>query len=182
MGDHGHNDNNLFSLPTNGYNGHFGYVSSYKITLSSILTKIFLSLDAGDSCNGSKTQSATTTESNTPENTVRMDGIDGTNRLQQPKKYNFTIGDNGELILTDSESPSSRVSSVLNNKKFFGLVENLKESEIVKTAITLKVEDEGEFIVQALSNLSVCIKYGNGQVPSKNFKWVLIPSELEKEV
>lgn len=119
MGDHGHNDNNLFSLPTNGYNGHFGYVSSYKITLSSILTKIFPSLDAGDSCNGSKTQSATTTESNTPENTVRMDGIDGTNRLQQPKKYNFTIGDNGELILTDSESPSSRVSSVLNNKKFF---------------------------------------------------------------
>ncbi|XP_063699952.1 CLIP-associating protein isoform X4 [Culicoides brevitarsis] len=131
MGDHGHNENNLFSLPTNGYNGHFG-------------------LDTGDSCNGSKTQSATTTESNTPENTVRMDGMDGTR--QQPKKHNFTIGDNGELVLTDK---------------------NLKESEIVKTAITLKVEDDAEFIVQSLSNLAVCIKYGNGEVPSKNFKALL---------
>uniref|UniRef100_A0A336M1C0 CSON009687 protein n=1 Tax=Culicoides sonorensis TaxID=179676 RepID=A0A336M1C0_CULSO len=133
MGDHGHNENNLFSLPTNGYNGHFG-------------------LDAGDSCNGSKTQSATTTESNTPENTVRMDGIDGPSRLQQPKKHNFIISDNGELLLTDK---------------------NLKESEIVKAAITLKIEDDGEFIVQTLSNLSVCIKYGNGQIPSKNFKALL---------
>lgn len=53
---------------------------------------------------------------------------------------------------------------------FLCLPENLKESEIVKTAITLKAEDDAEFIVQALSNLSVCIKYGNGQVPSKNFK------------
>lgn len=60
-------------------------------------------MEAGDSCNGSKTQSCTTTESNTPENTVRMDGIDGTGRMQQPKKHNFTFGDNGELILTDSK-------------------------------------------------------------------------------
>lgn len=48
--------------------------------------------------------------------------------------------------------------------------ENLKESEIVKAAIALNVEDDDEFIVQALSNLSVCIKYGNGQMLSKNFK------------
>lgn len=50
-------------------------------------------MEKDDSCNGSKTQSATTTESNTPENTVRLDNIPSN------KSQNFHIGDNGELIL-----------------------------------------------------------------------------------
>lgn len=61
-------------------------------------------MDTGDSCNGSKTQSATTTESNTPENTVRLDGMDGMSRIGQTKTHNFIIEDNGELLLTDSKS------------------------------------------------------------------------------
>lgn len=32
-------------------------------------------MDKDDSINGSKTQSATTTESNTPENTIRMENM-----------------------------------------------------------------------------------------------------------
>jgi hypothetical protein len=46
-----------------------------------------------DSVNGSKTQSATTTESNTPENTIRMDAM-GT----KTSSINFTI-ENNEVVL-----------------------------------------------------------------------------------
>lgn len=47
--------------------------------------------DKDDSVNGSKTQSAATTESNTPENTIRVEGMV---RASQ----NFTI-DNNEVVL-----------------------------------------------------------------------------------
>lgn len=53
-----------------------------------------------DSCNGSKSQSATTTESNTPENTVRLDTIDANHKTLPSQKYvaNFTITVTGELM------------------------------------------------------------------------------------
>lgn len=53
-----------------------------------------------DSCNGSKSQSATTTESNTPENTVRLDTIDANHKTLPSQKYvaNFTITGTGELV------------------------------------------------------------------------------------
>lgn len=63
-----------FTLGTNGINGHFGF-------------------DKEDSCNGSKTQSATTTESNTPESTVRLDTMETKNN-----SLIYTLADNGELI------------------------------------------------------------------------------------
>jgi hypothetical protein len=56
----------------------------------------FSLLEKDDSCNGSKTQSATTTESNTPENTVRLDNIPSNRNL------NYHFAENGEMIL-DSE-------------------------------------------------------------------------------
>lgn len=67
---------------TNGYNGH-----------------ILGIVDKEDSCNGSKTQSATTTESNTPENTVRLDG-EMTARSSFAAKHsdNVTFLPNGELV------------------------------------------------------------------------------------
>lgn len=69
---------------SNGYNGH---------TLLS-------NADKDDSCNGSKTQSATTTESNTPENTVRMDNEINANRNTFTPKHsnNVTFLPNGELV------------------------------------------------------------------------------------
>lgn len=57
------------------------------------------SADKEDSCNGSKTQSATTTESNTPESTVRMDGeITARNSFTAKHSNNVTFLPNGELV------------------------------------------------------------------------------------
>lgn len=54
---------------------------------------------ADNSCNGSKTQSANTTESNTPENTVRMDGeITARSSFTAKHSNNVTFLLNGELV------------------------------------------------------------------------------------
>lgn len=50
------------------------------------------SLDKDDSVNGSKTQSAATTESNTPENTVRLDN------MSHKQSHNYHI-ENNEVVL-----------------------------------------------------------------------------------
>lgn len=57
-----------------------------------------LLIDRDDSINGSKTQSSATTESNTPENTVRLEN------MGQKAVPNFHI-ENNEVVL-ESESPS----------------------------------------------------------------------------
>lgn len=55
--------------------------------------------DKEDSCNGSKTQSAATTESNTPENTVRLDGeIITRSSFTAKHSNNVTFSEHGELI------------------------------------------------------------------------------------
>lgn len=55
--------------------------------------------DKEDSCNGSKTQSATTTESNTPESTVRIDGeIITRSSFTAKHSNNVTFLANGELV------------------------------------------------------------------------------------
>lgn len=67
---------------SNGYNGH-----------------ILSSIDKEDSCNGSKTQSTTTTESNTPENTVRLDAeMSARNSFTAKHSSNVTFLANGELV------------------------------------------------------------------------------------
>lgn len=74
--------NQVQQYSTNGYNGH-----------------AFSTIDTEDSCNGSKTQSATTTESNTPENTVRMDNELNTRSTFTAKhSSNVTFLSNGELV------------------------------------------------------------------------------------
>lgn len=71
---------------TNGYNGHL------------------MSLDKEDSCNGSKTQSTATTESNTPDNTVRIDSQQTINEVNQRiasglrHSNNVTFLPNGECV------------------------------------------------------------------------------------
>ncbi|XP_055625220.1 CLIP-associating protein isoform X2 [Toxorhynchites rutilus septentrionalis] len=123
-----------YSLAPNGLNGHLG-------------------LEKDDSCNGSKTQSATTTESNTPENTVRLDGIDiGHKSLaQQQRHHSYTYMDTGELIVESG----------------------IKENDIIKVAIVLSHDTNPEKIVQVLENLQTCIRYGNCELPIKNFKAIM---------
>uniref|UniRef100_A0A1Q3FX57 Putative microtubule associated-protein orbit n=1 Tax=Culex tarsalis TaxID=7177 RepID=A0A1Q3FX57_CULTA len=123
-----------YPFSSNGFNGHLG-------------------LEKDDSCNGSKTQSATTTESNTPENTVRLDGIDMIHKTsaQQQRHHSYTFSDTGELIVEN----------------------DVKENDVVKAAIILSHDTSTEVIVQVLENLQTCIKYGNCEVPIKNFKAIM---------
>lgn len=53
---------------------------------------MYSSIDKDDSVNGSKTQSAATTESNTPENTVRLDN------MSHKVSHNYHI-ENNEVVL-----------------------------------------------------------------------------------
>lgn len=123
-----------YQFSSNGFNGHLG-------------------LEKDDSCNGSKTQSATTTESNTPENTVRLDGIDMIHKssTQQQRHHSYTFSETGELIIEN----------------------DVKENDVVKAAIILSHDTSTEVIVQVLENLQTCIKYGNCEVPIKNFKAIM---------
>lgn len=144
MGDHGmgggnamHSEQQYNVISSNGLNGHL------------------LLLDKEDSCNGSKTQSATTTESNTPESTVRLDAMEAMQNHKvstvQRHHQNFQIAENGEIILENGSS----------------------ESDIIKAAIVLNLETNAELIQQTLADLSVCIKSGNCELPNKNFKAIM---------
>lgn len=83
---------------SNGLNGHVGF-------------------EKDDSCNGSKTQSATTTESNTPENTVRLDGIDMNQKplVHSQRHHQHTFTNTGELVVDSG----------------------VKENDVIKAAIIL---------------------------------------------
>ncbi|XP_055308812.1 CLIP-associating protein isoform X8 [Sitodiplosis mosellana] len=121
-----------------GMNGHNGKYSSCG--------------DKEDSCNGSKTQSAATTESNTPENTVRIDGEILTRSTFTAKhSNNVTFLPTGELITE------------------WGA----KESEVMKEALALSTSLPHEQIVQTLADLSTCIKLGNCELPVKHFKAIM---------
>ncbi|KAL5286274.1 CLASP1 family protein [Megaselia abdita] len=129
MGDHGihpHHLENIGNISSNGLNGHIGF-------------------DNNDSCNGSKTQSATTTESNTPESTVRMD-------MQKPSSQLQYVGKstNGEIIF-----------------------QNTRESDVIKAAIVLHADTDPKHVQEVLNQLSICIKYGNCQLPNQNFKAII---------
>lgn len=134
MGDHLIQvDQYIYS--TNGFNGHIG-------------------LDKEDSCNGSKTQSATTTESNTPENTVRMDSMDSANKTITPHRRlpaPVTFTESGELVTE----------------------KGVRESDIIATAITLTQDTNQEIILTTLGQLSLCIAHGNCQLVIKNFKAIM---------
>uniref|UniRef100_A0A182SYS0 TOG domain-containing protein n=1 Tax=Anopheles maculatus TaxID=74869 RepID=A0A182SYS0_9DIPT len=88
----GHHGGVYGGMASNGMNGHIGASMGC--------------LEKDDSCNGSKTQSATTTESNTPENTVRLDSMDLAHKtiaqqqqMHQQSSRTYTFAENGELVL-----------------------------------------------------------------------------------
>ncbi|XP_021695277.1 CLIP-associating protein isoform X2 [Aedes aegypti] len=134
MGEVQIQNNENYILGSNGLNGHVG-------------------IDKDDSCNGSKTQSATTTESNTPENTVRLDSIDLNQKptIHSQRQHQYTLTDTGELIVEGG----------------------IKENDVIKAAIVLSHETSPETCVQVLENLQTCIKHGNCELPIKNFKAIM---------
>ena len=115
-------------------------------------------LGSASSCNGS---SKTTTESNTPENTVRGLEVGGgtgamTGNLGSSGVHNSSVvhsnaisyGADGQVIIE---------SSIL-------------ESDVVREALTLNADSNPEVVKAVLSNLAACVKFGNGEIPVKHFK------------
>ncbi|XP_035911784.1 CLIP-associating protein isoform X8 [Anopheles stephensi] len=136
----------MYGLASNGMNGHIGGGMG--------------GLEKDDSCNGSKTQSATTTESNTPENTVRLDSMDLAHKTiaqqqqqmhSQSSRLSYSVAENGELVLD----------------------KGVKENDVIKAAIVLTLQSAPETTKQVLENLQVCIKHGSCELPIKNFKAIM---------
>lgn len=138
------------ALAPNGFNGHLQYH------------------DQGqqDSCaslsSNSKTQSsANTTQSNTPESaTMRLDNLERERTTQNAKSptddakvitVSINMAENGELILAS----------------------NLMESEVVRVALTLTKDQPVELLQTSLTNLGICIKGGNCELPNKHFRSIM---------
>lgn len=150
----------------NGYNGHIGYVLIIIMIFfmkDELFDIVYISLDKEDSCNGSKTQSTATTESNTPENTIRLDSINSNNKtVTQKRRPNVTFDENGELITE----------------------KGIKEGEILQ--LTLNINADNAIInpdrtCHLLSQLSICITYGNCQLPIRNFKYDFKLYDINKQ-
>jgi CLIP-associating protein 1/2 len=122
------------------------------------------SIDRDDSINGSKTQSAATTESNTPENTVRLENMG-------QKAANYHI-ENNEVVLESKFSLVVVVPINEESNEYLCLTEGIRENEVIKQAIALAQNEnsEPEYMLQVLMNLMVCVKHGNCELPIKNFK------------
>ncbi|XP_020815964.1 CLIP-associating protein [Drosophila serrata] len=139
------------ALAPNGFNGHLQYHD----------------MGQQDSCaslsSNSKTQSsANTTQSNTPESaTMRLDNLERDRTVQNAKsplpsgdaKVSITlnVAENGELILAS----------------------DLMESEVVRVALTLTKDQPVEMLQTSLTNLGICIKGGNCELPNKHFRSIM---------
>lgn len=163
MGDH-QNDHFITGLPsTNGHNGHFGGLPAF---------------GGSDSCNGSKTQSTTTTESNTPENTVRLDAIDGdvnhkSKRSASQKSVDrFTIADNCEVITESELIVIYLCADNIDWNLVFRFSDGNLESDIIKSAMLITENTPTEVVKRVIDDLAVCVRNGNCDLPIKHFKWV----------
>lgn len=121
-----------------------------------------------DSVNGSKTQSTVTTESNTPDNTLRLDS------LAQKVGVNYTIED-GEVIIESKTNFTKRKHSAIHFHTIYFthlILEGIRESEVVKQTIAMANLDSynEEYAVTLMQNLKICIKFGNCEIENKHFK------------
>lgn len=147
-------ENQYNSLANNsnggGYNGHLS--------------------EALDSCasSNSKTQSATTTESNTPESTtMRLDG----NLLEQHHKMTASTLGSG-VGQTNSSSSSGANLKFAENGEII-LENGTQESEIIKVALNLTPDMPVPQVQTALINMGICIKSGNCELPNKHFRGIM---------
>lgn len=108
-----------------------------------------------NSYNGS---SKTTTESNTPENTVR--GPDG--MLMHVTPGAGAGGTSSSVVQSNAISIAADGSVIIDN--------TITENEVVKESLILNADSNPEHVKATLNNLAACVKYGNGQIPVKHFK------------
>ncbi|XP_034103036.1 CLIP-associating protein [Drosophila albomicans] len=135
------------SLAPNGYNGHH---LQYSIEQQLKREHLELTAQQDSLSSNSKTQSsANTTQSNTPESaTMRLDVAAPS---QPAVKISIDVAENGELILPC----------------------NLHESEVIRVALTLNKEMPVEQLQTSLTNLGICIRSGNCELPNKHFKSIM---------
>lgn len=147
------NQYNSMANNSNGGGGYNGHLS-----------------EALDSCtsSNSKTQSATTTESNTPESTtMRLDG----NLLNQHHKMTASALGSG---VAPTNSASASVVTLKYDDNGEVIFENgLHESEVMKVALNLTPDMPVPQVQNALKNLGICIKGGNCELPNKNFRVIM---------
>lgn len=134
--------------------------------------------DQQDSCasSNSKTQSATTTESNTPESTtMRLDA----NLLEQHQRMTTNIvlttatPNANTAVVGGTANHASRCNYTVASNGELLLENGLTESEIIRVACALKADMPVEQVQQALANLEICIKGGNCELPNKHFRAIM---------
>ncbi|XP_054732110.1 CLIP-associating protein-like [Anastrepha obliqua] len=134
--------------------------------------------DQQDSCasSNSKTQSATTTESNTPESTtMRLDA----NLLEQHQRMTTNVGlssattNSNTAVVSGTTHHGSRCNYTVASNGELVLESGLTESEIIRVACALKVDMPVEQLQQGLANLEICIKGGNCELPNKHFRAIM---------
>lgn len=136
------------SMAPNGYNGHH---LPYSIEQHLKRDHLELTAQQDSLSSNSKTQSsANTTQSNTPESaTMRLDTAPAP--VQPTATISLVMAENGELILPC----------------------NLHESDVVRIALTLNKDQSVEQLQTALTNLGICIRGGNCELPNKHFKSIM---------
>uniref|UniRef100_W8B9A7 CLIP-associating protein n=1 Tax=Ceratitis capitata TaxID=7213 RepID=W8B9A7_CERCA len=133
--------------------------------------------DQQDSCasSNSKTQSATTTESNTPESTtMRLDA----NLLEQHQRMTTNVlttatPNANTAVVGGTTHHNTRCNYTIASNGELVLENGLNESEIIRVSCALKPEMPVEQLQQALANLEICIKGGNCELPNKNFRAIM---------
>lgn len=137
------------SLAPNGYNGHH---LQYSIEQQLKREHLELTAQQDSLSSNSKTQSsANTTQSNTPESaTMRLDAAVAPT-VQPSVKVPIEIAENGELILPG----------------------NLHESEVIRVALSLNKDQPVQQLQTSLTNLGICIRGGNCELPNKHFKSIM---------
>lgn len=116
-------------------------------------------LGSGSSCNGS---SKATTESNTPENTVRGLEVGGGVVTGGAAMTTNLGGHNSNVVHSNAISYSADGQVIIEN--------SIMESDVVREALSLNAETNPEHVKAVLSNLAACVKFGNGDIPVKHFK------------
>lgn len=107
-------------------------------------------LGSASSCNGGSSKA--TTESNTPENTVR--GLEVT-----PSAGG---GHNSSVVHSNAISYGADGQVIIEN--------TVMEADVVREALALNADSNPEHVKAVLSNLAACVKFGNGEIPVKHFK------------
>uniref|UniRef100_A0A1A9ZXB3 TOG domain-containing protein n=1 Tax=Glossina pallidipes TaxID=7398 RepID=A0A1A9ZXB3_GLOPL len=123
-----------------------------------------------EASSNSKTQSATTTEANTPESTTV--GLDG-NLLEQHHGYQMITSTVGASLCQVNSLPSTAVNHKFTENGEMILDDNIAESHVIKTALALTQETPLPQVQMGLNNLGVCIKSGNCELPNEHFRAIM---------